>query len=373
MSLAKLRARLQKQYAEGLVDYEEESRKRYTRVSTGSLALDVVLGGGWVQGRLHEINGIPSVGKSSLMLASMAEQQKAYPDKAVCYIDMEQTFDPDWAELFGVELLSDRFIHLYPEHAEDVSDMLKEVLMSNEVSCVVIDSIGGMESMKAFEKNAADAIVGKSAQVITRMLKNAAVQARKHDATVLFVNQLRANIGAIMGGDISAGPKSLPYSVSTKVKLTRGGNPPRKIREDGADVPVAHEVRCKIEKCKVYPAEGKVATFYLVTKDSEKYGPVGIDRLDEAVNVGIRTGAIIQSGAYYTMPNGERIKSRDSVVEAMEGDPALVELVREKAISLMEENKEEGKSVSPVESKLKEALEASEMKTETFVAEAEGD
>lgn len=337
MSLDKLRKTLEKKYDITQIPRYEVERPVYVTTSTGSLALDVALGtGGWVRGRMHEIAGQPGIGKSSLMMASMAEQQKAYPDQAVVYIDMEQTFDANWAMKFGVDLDPSRFIHLKPDSSEHVSDMLRAVCASEEVSCAVIDSIGAMESEKAFEKDAGDAIMGKNAQVITRMVKHVAVLADRNNVTVLMVNQLRANIGSMMGGEIAAGPKALAYMLSMSIRLTKGANPPKKIRIAGEDEIVAREIKVRVEKNKVAGGQNRTASYVLNVRDTDKFGPVGIDLIDETMRVGIATGAIEQRGAFYTLPDGERIKSRDSVYEHLLEDVTRAEPIRAKAIELIQ-------------------------------------
>lgn len=338
MSLDKLLKSLDKRYDTSQIPkYEEAVRPIYQTTSTGSLALDVALGtGGWVRGRMHEIAGQPGIGKSSLMMASMAEQQKAYPDQAVVYIDMERTFDWQWALKFGVDLSSSRFIHLKPESSEHVSDMLRAVCASEDVSCAVIDSIGAMESEKAFEKDAGDAIMGKNAQVITRMVKHVAVLADQNNVTVLMVNQLRANIGSMMGGEIAAGPKSLAYMLSISVRLTKGANPPKKVRIAGDDEIVAREIKVRVEKNKVGGGQGRTASYVLNVRDTDKYGSVGIDLIDETMRVGISSGAISQRGAFYTLPDGERIKSKDAVYEYLLEDVSRAEPIRAKAIEIIQ-------------------------------------
>src|SRR5690606_36308907 len=132
--------------------------------------------------------------------------------------------------------------------SEDVSDTLKRSVQSGLYSCVVIDSIGAMESRVAQAKDADEYTVGRNAQVITKMLKNAVTLARKHKVTILLINQLRANIGSMSGQDVSAGPKILPYTNSMKLMVRRGGEQPLKLRLDGQEVQVGHQVKVKVEK-----------------------------------------------------------------------------------------------------------------------------
>ncbi len=340
MSLADLQKALAKKFdPEQMPTYKSfvEDQPAYETTTTGSLAIDVALGtGGWVKGRLHEISGIPGVGKTSLMLTSMAAQQEAYPDQGVVYIDMERTFDPSWAMKMGVDLDPSRFIHLKPQHAEDVSDMLRLACASGDASCVVIDSIGAMESQKALEKDAIEVTMGKNAQVITRMVKQAATAADDHGVTVLMVNQLRANLANPMAGEMSAGPKALAYALSIVVRLTKGANAPKKMKIAGNEEIVSKEIRARIIKNKVGGGEGRTATFVFNTAETLEFGAVGIDRMDEVMRVGIDTGAIIQRGAMYTLPDESKVKGREAVAAALREDPNLAKQIRAKAIEIIQ-------------------------------------
>lgn len=334
MTLDALRKKLDKKYAPAQRPIYGSERPTYITTSTGSLALDVALGtGGWVRGRLHEIAGQKGVGKSSLMMASIAAQQKAWPDQAVVYIDMEQTFDWRWAEKFGVDV-ENNFLHLKPDSSEHVSDMLREVCASEAVSCGIIDSIGAMESEKAFEKDAGDAVMGKNAQVITRMVKHVSVLADRNNVTVLMVNQLRANLSG-MGQDITAGPKALGYGLSTAVLLSKAESP-KKMKVAGDEQIVSLPLKARITKNKLAGGEQRHALYNLNVVDTEELGPVGIDQIDETIRVGISTGAIIQKGAFYTLPDGDRIKSKDAVYEALSDSPERVAEIRDKAIELIQ-------------------------------------
>lgn len=219
-SLSSLRADLEKKYGTAVV--RREQVVKYDAIPTGSLTLDLALRtGGWVTGRMHEIVGNEGVGKTTLAISSMREAQHKFPGKAVAYIDMEQTFDYDWAEANGLDTSDDRFLHVFPDDSEDVSDLLRRTTETGLFSMITVDSIGGMESRQAFEKDAGEQVMGRNAQVISRMVKHCAVLCRKNNATTLLINQFRANLANPMAGDQSAGPKALKYSTTTKTVMAR--------------------------------------------------------------------------------------------------------------------------------------------------------
>jgi recombination protein RecA len=335
-SLSKLRDSLAKTYGEERVTVPEPSVEQYTVTTTGSLTLDYALGvGGWVGGRMHEIVGVEGVGKTTLTLRSLAALQRAYPDKAVAYIDMEQTFDVKWAIANGLDLDPDRFIPLQPDHAEDVSDMLRQVCDGGDVCGAAVDSIGGMESKKALEKEAEEVTMGRNAQVITRMVKNTATLARRNNVTVLLVNQYRANIASPKGGDISAGPKALRYATSTKVAMRRTGEPAVRLKVHGEEEEVSRQVRARVERNKVAP-QGRVATFWIVNQEVPDAGlHIGIDQADEAISLGTMTGVIGQRGAWYDLPSGEKCNGRAKALEILRASDAEVQAVRTAALKIL--------------------------------------
>lgn len=328
--MAKFREKMLKTYGEGRVTRQEVTRP-YDVIPTGSLAVDYALRvGGWVMGRMHEVVGPPQVGKSTLVLNSMAQAQRLYSDRAVCYIDMEQTFDPRWAAEQGLVLDEERLLHLYPDHSEHVSDMIRAAIRDAPISMVVVDSIGGMESKIALQKDAEDVTVGKNAQVITRMVKHCASLLREANATALLVNQLRANL-AYGTADISAGPRALGYATTTKLALRRGGE--RVMRKiDGDDQEVSRQIKAKVERNKV-AASGPVAEFWIVNQRTADLTQLGIDRVDEAATLGLKTGVINQRGSVYDLPGGATIKGKDKVTDYLRENPEEVERVRTEALA----------------------------------------
>ncbi|MFD7835558.1 hypothetical protein [Streptomyces sp. NPDC059761] len=338
--LTKLRADLTKVYGDRLT--RRETMMRPDAISTGSLTLDYALGvGGFALRRTHEIVGPEGMGKTTLANLTMANAQRQYPDRAVCLIDMEQAYDYAWAEKLGVDTSEDRFIHLYPDHSEDVSDQIAMVLRSGLVSVVTVDSIGGMESKAAFEKKADESAMGKNSQVISRMVKRVAGLCREHNSLVLFINQYRANIGSPRGGEKSAGPNALKYNTTTKVKMSRTSEPTRKVGIDDAvseapkELEVGRQLRVKVERNKLAP-QGRSADFWFYNHATEQYGPVGIDRSDEAAVLGIATGAVTRLNAsYYELPDGTKVNGRPAVKVAFAERPELAEQVRERALALI--------------------------------------
>jgi recombination protein RecA len=334
--LAKLRADLTKTYGDRYT--RRDMMVRPTFLSTGSLTVDYALGGGFALKRTHEIVGPEGMGKTSLANLTMANAQRAMPDRAAAVIDMEQAYDFEWAEKLGVDLDEDRFIHLYPDHSEDVSDQISMLLRSGDVSIVTVDSIGGMESKAAFEKKAEESAMGKNAQIISRMVKRVAGLCRQYNATVIFINQYRANVGSPRGGEKPAGPNALKYCTTTQLKMSRTSEPTRKISlidavsEAPKELEIGRQLRVKVARNKL-AVQGRSADFWFYNHPAE-LGHVGIDRTDEAAVLGMAVGAIKRlTTVAYEMPDGTKINGgRPGVKAALAASPDLVELVREKAL-----------------------------------------
>jgi recombination protein RecA len=315
-AMKKFRQKLDSRYGARLTTLVENP-VQYEIISTGSITLDLATGvGGLVRGRTHEFVGPPGVCKTTLSILAAAEHQRV-TKKAVGWIDMEQSFDFEWAASLGLDTSERMLTHIYPDDAEDVSDMLKMMSQSELYGIIVIDSIGGMESRKAFEKDADGVTMGRNAQVITRMVKLAASEARKNNITVLYINQLRANLSGMAGAaDIAAGPKALQYNTTMSIKLYRKGSSKgdtvQKIGSGDDEHEIGRVFVAKVMRSRVSP-QGK-----------------------QAAVVGIRTGVIKVGGAYYTPPGYEKgLNGRPRLVAALKKDPVTVELIRKEALALV--------------------------------------
>jgi recombination protein RecA len=328
-----LRGKLEKQYGKAVTRQDREPPK-YEIISSGSLALDyATVVGGYVRGRIHLLWGPEGVGKTTAVIKAMAEAQRAYPNLAVVFIDMEQTFDFDWAAENGLDTSEHRFIHLFPDHSEDVADMLKQNCQSGYISMAVVDSVGGMVTKKASEKDADESDMGKNSQVVTRMCQVTAVAARQNQVAVLIVSQVRANFSSPTGGDTYAAPKALRHATTMVLKFRRADKAIMQ-KIDGEDIPVGQPIAIKVERSKVAPG-GRTAFTTILNVPTEKYGPIGVDVVDEAMTVGKKptVNAIVQGGGgYYTLPDGERVRGEDAAKEYLRSNPDVLRQVWDKAL-----------------------------------------
>lgn len=333
MGIEALRGALAKEYGTALTRQDTESTA-YEVVPSGSIAVDyATVVGGYVKARIHLHWGPEGCGKTTAIIRALAEEQKKYPDKVVVYIDMEQTFDFDWARENGLDTSESRFIHLFPESSEDVADMMKKACQSGVVSAVAVDSVGGMVTKKATEKDADESDMGKNAQIVTRMCHITAVVARKNRVTIHIVSQVRADFKSMTGADTYAAPKALRHATSMVLAYRQSGLM-LKAKVDDEDIPVGKPVSIRIERSKV-AAGGRKADVTILNVATEKYGPIGFDQVDEAWTVGRKPSvkAIVQGGGgYYTLLNGERIRGEEVAKEYLRKHPDVLEMVRAKAL-----------------------------------------
>lgn len=307
----------------------------YQVISTGILCLDrALVWGGWIEGRVHELVGQPDSAKTTLMTNSMREAQRKYPDKAVGYVDMEGTFDDRWAAANGLDLGRERWDHVYANDSEDAADLARKFARSGLHSMVVVDSIGGMESRKALEKDAIDPLPGKNAQIVTRMCKHLATLSRQFGTTVILVNQLRAQIGTTGGADVSAGPKALQHATTTKVQMSRGSEKPMTlVLCEGEDPePVKLHFKARVTRSKAFPP-GRIAEFWVNNRSTDEYGPAGIDVFDDHLTLGVRYGAIRQDGAWYTIGELPKVQGRLAAARLLREHPDTYAMIREQVLA----------------------------------------
>lgn len=324
--------------------------KPYEVISTGSLAVDYSMGvGGYVEGRLYEIWGQDAIGKTTFALQGVREAQIKHPELLVAWIDMEHTFDKKWAVAHGIDIGPDAFRVITPQTAEHVADQMKDCLQSGLFSMIVLDSIGAMIPKAEKEKDADQATMAIQAKVVTRMVKIAAVEADNTSTVVIMLNQVRANLS--YGADTTTGGGfALKHVTTGKLKMSRGGNPPLKVKVPGQGDPVevGYEVAVQNERNKVAPPRRK-ATFVLIHTATDKYGPVGIDKVDEAATLGILTGVIVQSGGWFTLPGHEKsVQGRNAVVEAIREDPDMLQVIRREVLATVSNTIVVGDEANPL-------------------------
>ncbi|MFI5270248.1 MAG: hypothetical protein ACHQ7M_22950, partial [Chloroflexota bacterium] len=331
--LAAFAAKMQGKFGEERIPSQETKRDVLT---TTSLTLDWALRlGGIEMGAIYEIVGEKDSFKTSLAIGMLGEAQRRWPDRGVAYIDLEKTYREDWARRLGLlntfaATQAGYWQHLFPVDSEDASDMARQYAGSGLYSLIVIDSVGGMESRKAFNKEAGDDIVGKNAQVITRMAKHLATLTWQNQCAIILINQYRANLSGY-GGALSAGPLALQYATTGKIEMKPigGADGTRMAKFGDSEEPVSKQVRARVTRLK-NATPGRRAEFWFNIQPTETYGPVGINVADEYATMGIRYGVIAREGkgSYYVVPGADKVNGQPAVRKLLLDRPELLEAVR---------------------------------------------
>lgn len=308
-----------------------EKRKPPAIVTTGSMALDYALTvGGLPDGRIVEMWGPEHAGKTTAAIIAAAQRQKAYPNKRIAWVDMEQTFDEDWAEALGLDMSKVWFYT--PETAEDVSDAVKRFVASGMCSMVVLDSVGGMISRIEMEKEADEETVGKVPKIVTRMVKAASPMAFSNGTTVLVINQVRAKIGGYGPDEDTGGGWALKHVTTMKlqVRKTGGEGTTHSIKRPGDDkpIPVGHKIAIRVQKNKMGPY-GQVAEVWLHNVPTAQFGPVGFDLVGEVFQFAKRMKLMGSGAGGNYEVEGVKIKGGEpKVMEHLRQHPEVVEALR---------------------------------------------
>lgn len=282
---------IERQFGKGAVmKMGEQPREQIPAVSTGSLALDVALGiGGLPTGRVCEIYGPESSGKTTLTLQVIAEAQKQ--GKVCAFIDAEHALDPIYAEKLGVNV--DDLLVSQPDTGEQALEIADMLVRSGAVEVVVIDSVAALTPKAEIEGEMGDHFVGLQARLMSQALRKITGNIKNANCLCIFINQIRMKIGVMFGNpETTTGGNALKFYSSVRLDIRRTG-----AVKDGEKI-VGNETRVKVVKNKVSPPF-KQAEFQII------YGE-GINRLGEVVSLGVLHELIEKSGAWYSY-NGQKI------------------------------------------------------------------
>ena len=275
---------IEKQFGKGTVmRMGEEKREAIPSISTGSLGLDIALGiGGLPKGRIVEIYGPESSGKTTLTLQVIAEAQKA--GGTCAFIDAEHALDPIYAEKLGVEV--DDLIVSQPDTGEQALEVTDMLVRSGACDVLVVDSVAALTPRAEIEGEMGDHHVGLQARLMSQALRKLTSNIKTANCLVIFINQIRMKIGVMFGNpETTTGGNALKFYSSVRLDIRRIG-----AVKEGEEV-VGNETRVKVVKNKVSPPFKK-AEFQIL------YGR-GINRYGELVDLGVKNGLIDKSGAWY--------------------------------------------------------------------------
>ena len=326
-------AQIEKQCGKGsIMRLGENAGMEVKSVPTGSLSLDVALGiGGVPKGRIIEIYGPESSGKTTLALHIIAEVQKQGGEAA--FIDAEHALDPIYAKALGVD--TDSLLVSQPDYGEQALEITEALVRSGAVEAVVVDSVAALVPKNEIDGDMGDSHVGLHARLMSQALRKLSGAIAKSSCIVIFINQLREKVGVIYGNpETTTGGRALKFYASVRLDVRKTEQ-----LKNGSEI-IGNHVKCKVVKNKVAPPF-KTAEFDII------YGK-GISKESEIIELGINAGIIDKSGSWLSY-NGEKLgQGKDKVRALLEEDVALAEELSEKILAYYTSNGSSDDSVDTV-------------------------
>ncbi len=307
-------AQIERTYGKGsIMRLGENTDVLVEAIPTGSLALDVALGiGGVPRGRIIEIYGPESSGKTTLALHIVAEAQKRGGE--VAFIDAEHALDPTYARALGVDI--DAMLISQPDTGEQGLEICEALVRSGAIDVVVVDSVAALTPRAEIEGDMGDSHVGLLARLMSQALRKLAGSIAKTHCVVIFINQLRDKVGVRYGNpEVTTGGRALKFYSSVRIDVRRV-----EALKNGSEV-VGNRTRAKIVKNKVAPPF-REAEFEIM------YGE-GISKWGELVDLAVRLDIIQKSGSWFAMGETRLGQGRDAVKQLLRDDPELAEKIEE--------------------------------------------
>lgn len=311
-------AQIEKQFGEGaIMPLGSDHQQKIEAISTGSLSLDLALGGeGLPKGRIIEIFGPESSGKTTLALHAVARAQRT--GGIAAFIDAEHALDPSWAKKLGVEL--ETLLVSQPSSGEEAMNITEMLIKSNAVDIIVIDSVAALVPQKELEGEMGDSHVGLQARLMSQALRKLTGAIAKSKSCVIFINQIREKIGVMFGSpETTPGGRALKFYSSCRVDVRRIGQ-----LKDGEDV-VGQRVRAKVVKNKVAPPF-RVAEFDMMHSN-------GISYEGDVLDLALAHKLIIRSGTWFRYGDLHLGQGREKARAYLVENPKLVEDLRTQVLA----------------------------------------
>ena len=304
---------IEKQFGKGsIMKLGESTRSKVECFPSGSISLDLALGGGLPKGRIVEVYGPESSGKTTLTLHAIAEIQKSGGTAA--FIDAEHALDPEYAKRIGVDI--DNLLLSQPDNGEQALEIAETLVRSNAVDIIVIDSVAALVPRAEIEGDMGDSLPGLQARLMSQALRKLTGVINRSKTTVIFINQIRMKIGVMFGNpETTTGGNALKFYASVRMDIRRTGQ----IKQ--GDNVVGNRTKVKIVKNKIAPPF-KEAEFDIMYNE-------GISRSGDVLDVASNLNIVEKSGAWYSY-KGEKIgQGREATKKYLDQNPKLIaELVK---------------------------------------------
>ena len=318
-------AQIEKQFGKGAVmKLGANITMQVDAISTGSLGLDMALGiGGVPRGRIVEVYGPESSGKTTLALQVLAEAQRAGGE--VAFIDVEHALDPTYARALGVDI--DSLLVSQPDTGEQAMEICEALVRSGAIDAIVVDSVAAMVPKAEIEGEMGDSHVGLQARLMSQALRNLTGLIGKTNTVCIFINQLREKVGVIYGSpEVTTGGRALKYYSSVRIDVRRIEG-----LKDSNGSFIGNRTRAKIVKNKVAPPF-REAEFDIMFGE-------GISKVGEIIDLGVKLGIVQKSGAWFNYGDVRLGQGRDNAKQFLKDNPAVADeiekLVRENADRLI--------------------------------------
>ncbi|MCX7759051.1 MAG: recombinase RecA [bacterium] len=310
-------SQIEKEFGKGsIMKLGQQERMVVEAISTGSLCLDLALGvGGFPRGRISEIFGQESSGKTTLALSAIANAQKN--GGIAAFIDAEHALDPEYARKLGVDI--DNLYISQPDSGEQALSIVEMLAKSNAVDIIVIDSVAALVPQAEIEGQIGDQFIGLQARLMSQALRKLTSIVGKSKTAVIFINQIREKVGVMFGNpETTPGGRALKFYASVRIELRKIDN----IKK--GEVSIGAKVKAKVVKNKVAPPF-KETHFNII------FGK-GIDRIGEVADIATDMNIISKSGSWYSFGDEKIGQGRDKLIEYLESNPNLYQEIEKKIL-----------------------------------------
>lgn len=300
---------IERQFGKGsIMKLGESSKVQVETIPTGSLSLDLALGGGIPKGRIVEIYGPESSGKTTLALHAVAEVQKK--GGLAAFIDAEHALDPEYAAKIGVKL--DDLLISQPDTGEQALEICETLVRSSAVDIVIVDSVAALVPRAEIEGEMGDSHMGLQARLMSQALRKLTGVISKSKTTVIFINQLRMKIGVMFGNpEVTSGGNALKYYASVRMDIRRS----EQLKE--GDQSIGNHVKVKVVKNKI-AAPFKIAEFDIMFNE-------GISRAGDLIDLAVKENLVMKSGAWYSYKDEKIGQGREAAKQFLKEHPKVMD------------------------------------------------